>query len=290
MIESIVLDILLILIVLLMMAIGAYRGGLREAFSAAGLLLGVLLASEWLDTWGGWIADNTSLSDGGGRFLVAVMSMMLATILVGYGVGSSFNYHPGPGGRMYGLVIAAGSSLVAISYILTWLRAFLFEDNDPSVIGDTYVARFLDGGSGTVLLLVSCVIVTSALFGAFVRERDDDAVADAAQTSFAMPRVRRRAEEPNPEFPEKVEPASGESANRTELVRVRESRQWDDRSGSMPARSDRLWSNTWPSDVPGPKQDQPSRPSGDVQQARLRRKQGDSNTTGEHRSGSDRKQ
>ena len=107
MLESVFLDILLILIVLLMTSIGAYRGGLREAFSAAGVVLGVLLATEWASTWGGWVARNTSLTEAGAEFTIGVALLILTTMLVGYGVGTSFNYHPGPGGRMYGAVLGA---------------------------------------------------------------------------------------------------------------------------------------------------------------------------------------
>lgn len=283
MIESIVLDILLVLVMFLMMAIGAYRGGLREAFSAAGLILGVLIATEWLDSWGGWLARNTSLSEGGARFLIAVITMLVVTIAVGYGVGSSFNYHPGPGGRMFGSVLAAGFTLVAISYVLTWLRVFLFDEQVPEVVQNTYIARFLDGDAGFVLLAVSCIVVVSALFGSFARERDDDSASDAVGTSTPVTSSYRPPSRSGSDFPEKVEPASGETKQRTAPIRVREAQHWEDRSGSMPSRKDRLWSNTWPSDAPGIKSELPARSKSDVRQARERhRRDGDGPTQSEN--------
>ena len=68
-------------IVVLMTAIGIYRGGMREAFSAAGLAFGVLLALEWGSRWGDWLGDNTNLSMGGARFTVSVVLMVLGVVV-----------------------------------------------------------------------------------------------------------------------------------------------------------------------------------------------------------------
>ncbi|CAN5625772.1 hypothetical protein BH24CHL1_BH24CHL1_15740 [soil metagenome] len=273
MIESIVLDILLMLIVFLMMAIGAYRGGMREAFSAGGLLLGVLVATEWLETWGGWLARNTSLSDGGARFLVAVTTMTLFTMAIGYGVGSSFNYHPGPGGRLFGIVLAGGAALVAMSYVLTWLRVYLFDGDEPAVIEGTFLARFLEGDAGLVLLLVSGAIVGAAILGSIVRERDSDSMSDSGPAPVVAAPMRQTYRERHADFPEKVEPVAETASHRTAPVRVRASQQWEDTSGTIPSRNDRTWSNTWPSDSPGIKPDDGKpKPLGDVRRARERQR------------------
>jgi uncharacterized membrane protein required for colicin V production len=265
MIESIFLDLLLTLIVLMMAAIGAFRGGLREAFSAAGVVLGILLAGEWAGTWGEWLAGNTNLSDGGARFSIAVAILVFATALVGYGVGTSFNYHPGPGGRMFGLVLGAGSAVVAIAYVLTWIRTDLFDGDEPEVVRETYLARMLDGDAGAVLLVVSGMVLVASLFGSIVRERDDEE-AHTAGTPFvtSSPSAPREA-------PDKVERAP-EVTHPSVPVQVRQVRHWDDRTGDLPSRADRQWSNTWPSDAPGvPQEERPAR-TGEVQQARERRR------------------
>lgn len=262
MIESIFLDLLLALIVVLMTAIGIYRGGMREAFSAAGLSFGVLLAMEWGGRWGDWLGDNTNLSAGGARFTVSVALMVLGTALVGYGVGTAFNYHPGPGGRMFGAVLGAGTALVGIAYVLTWLRNELFEGEQPEVVAGTWIAQRLDGDAGAVLLVIGGAIVASALFASFVRERD----ADEMETAPAMAPAHRPVR-----VPEKLEPSAKESQP-TAPVQIRPSRHWEDRAGSMPERADREWSNTWPADAPGvPAREAPAR-VGEVQQARDRRR------------------
>lgn len=266
MIESIFLDILLILIMLLMMAIGAYRGGMREAFSAAGVVLGVLLAQEWSRFWGGWIGQNTNLSDGGGQLTVSVALLIVAALSVGYGVGTAFNYHPGPGGRMFGVVLAAGGAVVAISYVLTWLRVYVFNGVEPEIVGDTYLARYLDGDAGLVLLIVSGAIIGSALFGSIVRERDDEQMADEQ-----LPVAGHRRSANVMPAPDKVEPRE-DQRHQSSPVQVRSPKQWEDRAGDLPSSRDSQWSNTWPSDAPGvPGDDRPSQ-VGQVQQARNRRR------------------
>jgi uncharacterized membrane protein required for colicin V production len=268
MLESVLLDILLVLVLILMTSIGAYRGGLREAFSAAGVVLGALLAIEWAGTWGGWLSDNTNLSDGGARFLIAVLLLIVATGLVGYGVGASFNYHPGPGGRMFGAVLGAASALLAMSYVLTWLRTDLFEGEEPEVVGNTLLARFLDSESGSVLLGVSVSVVFGSIFGSIVREREDDSVDAATMPAFGP---RRKDTRSSRDVADKVEPAAP-AGHPSAPVRVQHSRQWEDRAGKLPSTTDRQWSNTWPSDAPGvPQEERPARQS-DVQQARERRR------------------
>lgn len=259
MIESTLLDILLVLVVVLLAAVGAYRGGLREAFSAAGVVLGALLAAEWGDAWGGWLAENSSLSVGGADFVVSVGLLVIATATVGYGVGAAFNYHPGPGGRMFGAALGAGSALVAIAYVLTWLRNDVFQGDEPGVIAETVLARMLDGGAGAVLLVASVGVVLGAIFGSFVRERDDRVIEVTQAWSYRTAAA-----------PEKIEPARQERQSSVP-VRVHQARQWEDRAGQMPT-ADRQWSNTWPSDAPGIPQEERAPRQSDVQQARERRR------------------
>ena len=278
MIESIALDILIVFVVTLLASIGAYRGGIREAFSASGVVLGALLATEWRSPWGDWIADNTNLAQGSASFVVAVTLLVLVTTLVGYGIGASFNYHPGPAGRLFGAGLGAASAVVAIAYVLTWLRQGVFDGGEPEVVANTWIARFLDGDAGLVLLALSIILVFVAIFAAIVRERDDDMV-EAGLPAHAGPRSSSSGD-----APDKVEPqATGRHP--TAPVRVQPSRQWEERSGEMPAPTDRQWANTWPSDAPGiVTGDRPARVT-EVQQARDRRKSGQSGTA---RDGRDR--
>ncbi|HEV2127786.1 MAG TPA: hypothetical protein VGR22_04115, partial [Thermomicrobiales bacterium] len=64
-------------------------------------------------------------------------------------------------------------------------------------------------------------------------------------------------------------------------VRVQQSRRWDGRAGDMPATADRRWSNTWPSDAPGIRQEERASRQSEVQQARERHRS-------HHRGGSGR--
>lgn len=166
---------------------------------------------------------------------------------------------------MFGGILGAGSGVVAASYTLTWARIEVFAGDEPEIMRDALLARFLDGDAGLVLLVVSGLLIAASLFGSFVRERVDPALEAAPGSPAPSGHGRTEA------MPDKLEPPH-ERTHPSTPVQVRPSRQWEDRAGSLPPAADRQWSNTWPSDAPGvPREENPARP-GQVQQARERRR------------------
>ena len=128
MIESLVLDLLLILILLLLVPIGMYRGGLREVCSAAGVLLGLLVATQWSARWGDWLADLTGIDVGVSQFVVALGTMVIFGGLIGYGAAASFAYAPGPGGRLYGGLIALLTGVIFLGALIQFVALYLYDD------------------------------------------------------------------------------------------------------------------------------------------------------------------
>ncbi|HEU0165457.1 MAG TPA: CvpA family protein, partial [Thermomicrobiales bacterium] len=120
MLQSLILDALIVLILLLLAALGAYRGGLREMCTAAGLLLGVAIVPEWATTWGNWVADKGDINHDAAHFMVAVGTLVAATMICGYGAGAAFAYRPGPGGRMYGAILGLMVGVVFIGYVVNY--------------------------------------------------------------------------------------------------------------------------------------------------------------------------
>ncbi|CAN0510750.1 unnamed protein product, partial [Phaeothamnion confervicola] len=112
MIQSIVLDGLIVLIILMIAAIGYNRGGMRELCTAAGLLFGSRLADAWAPRWGAWVADRADLSDGAGTFIVYVAALTVVTLVCGYGAALAFFSRPGPGGRLYGAALGIVNGVV----------------------------------------------------------------------------------------------------------------------------------------------------------------------------------
>jgi len=259
MIESLVLDSLLILILALLIPIGAYRGGIREGFTSAGVLLGVAISAEWAVTWGDWIADNSRLAEGSARFLVAIGLLTVATLAVGYGSSGAFAYRPGPGGRLYGALLAATNGAVFLSFVLDYIITFLFDNERPALIANSYVARALSVGTGVILLCCVGVVALATAFGLIVRERADDESMGVDLPADRNPRKwrsssGRRTGESSARV-DKVEPhgtggaaSSGSLVEETIPVQIREVRHWErapsDSSGSEQKPGG--WSHTWP--------------------------------------------
>src|SRR5680860_930895 len=147
MLETLALDSLLILILLLLIPIGMYRGGLREVCSAAGVLLGLLVALQWSDRWGGWLAGSTGIDDGVARFAVAVSTIVVFGGLLGYGATSSFANSPGPGSRVFGGLIALASGVVFLGAVIQFVATYLYDGVYPDIIREGYVSRALSIGS-----------------------------------------------------------------------------------------------------------------------------------------------
>lgn len=262
MIESLILDSLLVLILALLIPIGAYRGGIREGFTAAGLLLGVAISAEWAVVWGDWVADNSRLAEGPARFLIASALLTVATIGVGYGSAAAFAYCPGPGGRLYGALLAATTGAVFLSYVLDYVITFLFNGDRPALIEDSYVAFAFSVGTGWILLACVGVVVLATAFGFIVRERADDETmgvdspaaiglrqtrnASRGEAGLGVPRV----DKVEPTLPRSTDDASGTGSlvDETMPVHIREVRHWEREPTGPPAKGSPPggWSHTWP--------------------------------------------
>jgi hypothetical protein len=257
MIESLALDALLLVIIIAVVPIGMYRGGVREVCTSAGLLLGILLAQQWSDRWGDWIADVTGIDLGVSRFIAGVLLIVAVTGLIGYGAAASFGHRPGPGGRMFGGLIALANAIIFLGALVQYVADDLYEGIYPDIIRQGYLSRAISVGFDWVLLGVTGFVVLGILFGMVVRERDvpDEEILVPA-SAHAVPSPRRtistvsaqpdptpakNTEEPN-DLPE-PEPETGPT------VRVREVRHWEE---PVPSTLDELqagWTRTWPTTV-----------------------------------------
>ncbi len=256
MIEALALDALLILILLLLIPIGLYRGGLREVCAAAGLLLGLLVAGEWSGRWGDWMAEAAGFDAGVSKFVVAIATMVLCAGVIGYGAAASFSYSPGPGGRMYGGLIALLTGVIFLGALIQFVSIYLYDDVLPDIIRDGYVSRALTVGFDWVLLAVAGAVLLATLFGTVVREREiGETTIDYAPE---RPQPARRVPTSTATAPEPVtlEPsASNEPANdvvgHTAAVKIREVRHWEEPKPPTMQELQSGWTRTWPSSVTG---------------------------------------
>lgn len=254
---SLLLDALLLLILILAIPIGVYRGGIREGFTAAGILLGAQLATEWAVPWGNFIGDHSALAIDASRFLVAFLLLLLATVIIGYGSSIAFTYHPGPGGRLFGGILGLLNGILFVGFIIDFVIVFLFRETEPPLIRHGYISRGLSVGTGTILLVGCALVIGAMIFGMLVRERDGDAISSLPMPSAGRPRlVRPAAPPPSGEIAEQ-ETRPGQTAGPIEEaapVQIREIRHWEEPEGEppQPRLPESQWSQTWPRSSMGP--------------------------------------
>ncbi|MDP9355327.1 MAG: CvpA family protein, partial [Chloroflexota bacterium] len=126
--SSLLLDGLLLLVVLLFIPIGLWRGGVREAIVAGGIVLGGALAGSWARPWGDDLASQLDLRPQTARFLVALAALLGATLCVGYAGGAALRPGaPGLLGRVAGGLLAGLNGLLLLGYGLGFLDQYVLE-------------------------------------------------------------------------------------------------------------------------------------------------------------------
>lgn len=255
MIQSLALDALLIVILIAIVPLGMYRGGIREVCTSAGLLLGILMAQQWSDRWGDWVADITGIDVGVARFIVAISVMVLITALVGYGAAAAFSHRPGPGGRMFGGLLGLVNAIVFLGAMIQFVADDLYDGIYPGIIHDGYVSRAISQGFDWVLLAVTGGVILGILFGMVVRERDlpDEEILVPAVPASTVAPVRAPTPsslaQPIAESPAESASTDPTNAEPASTVRIKEVRHWEE---PVPSTLDELqagWTRTWPSTV-----------------------------------------
>ena len=257
MVESVVLDALLLLILMLLLPLGFFRGGMREVCSAAGLLLGLLIADAWAERWGSWIATQIGVRANVAQFIVAVSVLTGVTAIVGYGAGAGFTYRPGPGGRMYGGLISLLIGALFLGAVINFVSRYLTDDAYPTVIENAYLARVLSVRFDWILLGVGLAVVLATAFGMIVRERDADEYEQQVPYQVPAPAVagpithHGLVREATPDKIEPIAPANVPLRERTAAVTVKQVRHWEDPPPPKPSELASDWHRTWPGGTRG---------------------------------------
>jgi hypothetical protein len=243
---ALVLDFLLVIIFLMMVPIGFYRGGIRELCVSAGLLLGILMSQSWGERWADLLVRMFDMGQAGAAFLMSVIITFSITALIGYGGSAAFTYRPGPGGRLYGAYLALFNAMIASGYLINLYSGFIVPATDAEPVTSGLVSRALSDGFGSVLLVATIGISMATIFGMFVRERTDD----AAQWQAPTPPLYQTVEATRP-----YQVTESESAPRsaTEPVRILEVQNWQEGEESPrpdPSTYGSGWRQTWPEGLP----------------------------------------
>jgi uncharacterized membrane protein required for colicin V production len=171
----VLLDVLLVILIALFVPIGFWRGAYREAFVTLGILFGAALGRFWGEPWGVELAAVTRLHESGGAFMIAMLSLISATFLLGYSSGAAIPV-PSPGwvARTLGALIAGANGALLLSFALRDIRVYLLSSEEAGFLDNAVIAPFLSDGTGWILLVAAAIFVpislVLALFGPEVEE------------------------------------------------------------------------------------------------------------------------
>ena len=168
-----ILDLLMIVVLIMFIPIGLWRGVLREWLALIGIALGLLLANEWAGPWGGDLAAQTGLKPEMGAFIVGAAFFLGTTLLIGYGGGAALPYRPDLtwANRLLGALIGLGNGVLILSGMLRLMQRHLFGDQPDSLLLGTVLSRFLIdyvGWAQLVLLLTLALCVIISVFRRWV--------------------------------------------------------------------------------------------------------------------------
>lgn len=263
---GLVLDFLLVIIFLMMVPIGFYRGGVRELCVSGGLMLGILLSREWGDRWSTLFERLFDMTASSATFLMSVVITFGVTALVGYGGSAALSWRPGPGGRIYGAYLALLNAMIATGYLINLYGEYIVPSSNEKPITSGIVARTLSDGFGSVLLAATIGIGIATIFGIFVRER-------AEETPTWTAPAPQLYQPPSGTKPYRVEETPVADRPTTEPVRILETTSWEDQAEPLrpdPKTYGSGWRQTWPEGKPSnPREVQsPKRPAAASESAR----------------------
>ena len=241
---ALVLDFLLVIIFLMMIPIGFYRGGLRELCVSGALMLGILLAGEWAGRWSALYERMFGWSEPTATFAMGATIAFGVTALIGYGGSSVLAYQPGPGGRLYGAYLALFNGMVVAGFLINLYMEHIAPETDDESIVTGIVARTLSKDFGWVLLVATFGVGIATVFGMFVRERSPELPSWQPQQNLYQPPTQTK--------PYRVEDDDQRTAAGPP-VRIREVNDWKADAESArpdPSKYGSGWRQTWPDATP----------------------------------------
>jgi uncharacterized membrane protein required for colicin V production len=189
---------------------GFWRGVAREVFISASLLLGNALAVQWSPRWGEWVADHSRLALDESVFAVAVATLVVVSVLMGY-VGCTMAGLPPADapGRVGGLVIGATNGVFFIAVILDWARALVLSTARRQTLQASEIGSRLSENIDWVLLATTLVAVAVVVVSWQVRRRRILIVSVAPGPRQADSGFRFRRGSPLAPEAEKIERQTG---------------------------------------------------------------------------------
>jgi uncharacterized membrane protein required for colicin V production len=189
----ILFDALLVCMLLLIVPIGFWRGGIREALVGGSVLAGALLANTFAESWGAKASDLLGVGPSTGRILIAQLLLWGTTVILGYGGGAVVRMGAATLlTRLSGAILSLFNGLLLISFSLSFINQFATSIGSPSSFREAYVARVLAGGSLEIVFLAVLLVALGVIAGLVARlaggwDQDDDVLDVAPNVPYRWP-------------------------------------------------------------------------------------------------------
>jgi len=185
---DLLLDGLLLLIVILFVPIGFWRGAVREACVGAAILLGAAAANAWSSYLGHRLGSVLGLSSATLSFVAAVTMIGLTTLVLGYGAGLAFDPGtPGLPGRFGGAIVAAGNGAMIVGFSLASVERDLLAQPGASSLDEGFVAGIFLRRFGWVLAGVGLIGLATVIGGTILRRFETRPALETLIEPQAMP-------------------------------------------------------------------------------------------------------
>lgn len=155
---TLVSSIVIGIVLLLGLANGLRRGGLKEGTALIGVLLGALLVEFWARRWGETLSQRSGLKLNTAILLLSLTLLIGTALFSGYGSGLFFRRTAMKSGeRIGGAVLGLLNMGLLVSFALRYTQQLYFEEASPaqpvlSWIRTGVVSRYMLNWQGQVLL------------------------------------------------------------------------------------------------------------------------------------------
>lgn len=161
------LDLIMVLVLVMFIPIGLWRGALREWITCIGAVFGLLLADAAGTRWGDGFARLSNMDPQLAGFTVATGFFLATTLLIGYGGGITIPYRADLSwtNRGIGAALSFGNGFLILGGLLHLMQGRLFDGRGNSPLHTATLAAFLIDSSvawiylGLFIILLLCVIL-----------------------------------------------------------------------------------------------------------------------------------
>lgn len=167
-----VVDIALIAGVLLLGALGSWRGAVKELFGSVSIPLGLLVASEWAVEWSDPVADALNVDLADAELLIRLLLLLGPPVLIGYVASVNAGLPPADGpGRLGGFIVGALNAVILFAAVGTAIYDLWLGRADRETVEETRFAHSLIFDFDLIVLAALAIALVLAFASVSVRRR-----------------------------------------------------------------------------------------------------------------------